>query len=109
MGSATGPASFPDVNRITEAVVRQLCAIHPTDTRVGGETKSRWALVLASYARIRQCVGSDRSVMEGTMNQEGGSGFQLPSINQKVLSKWYVCFVMSHLTVSHYRPFKFHI
>ena len=65
----------PACSGILEAVIVQLCQIHPSDVTVQGKTVSRWQKILSSFAKIGHLVLSSSRVMEETK-------LQLPDINQ---------------------------
>ena len=82
LGSSSGPAQWPDCNRYVEAVISQLCNVHPGPDRSGGTTTARWTLVCRSYKCIRERVANNAKVMKET-------NIQLVEINQATLSQWY--------------------
>ena len=75
LSSSWGPAQSPACSGILEAVIVQLCQIHPSDVTVQGKTVSRWQKILSSIAKIGRLVLSSSRVMEET-------NLQLLDINQ---------------------------
>ena len=75
LSSSWGPAQSPACSGILEAVIVQLCQIHPSDVTVQGKTVSRWQKILSSFAKIGRLVLSSSRIMEET-------NLQLPDINQ---------------------------
>ena len=81
LGTASGPATWPGTSHLVEAICSQLCRLHPSAARAAGVRRSRWALVLADYAAIREAVLASRRLMDRTQ-------IQLFELNQRSLSQW---------------------
>ncbi|XP_078141255.1 uncharacterized protein LOC144539599 [Centroberyx gerrardi] len=82
LGLNSGPASWPSVSRLVEAICSQLCRLHPTATRFGGITRTRWSLILTDYMAIREAVLDSPRLMAQTE-------IQLFELNQRTLSQWF--------------------
>ncbi|XP_056120631.1 uncharacterized protein LOC130097715 [Rhinichthys klamathensis goyatoka] len=65
LGQGSGPAQWPNISRIVEAVCLELCSIHPAGKVKWGVSLNRWAAVLHDYQAIRRLVGELPS-SEGT-------------------------------------------
>ena len=76
------PAQWPDRNRYVELLFIDLCRLFPADEREHGSRTSRWALILAAYSRIRDCVLSHFRVLDET-------SIQLYEVNTPTLTQWY--------------------
>lgn len=82
VGSASGPANFPDANRYMEAVIRRLMQLHTgPQRRQNSPTLTRWSLILASYTKISDVVLDNPRVMAMT-------AIQLLAINNTTLLLW---------------------
>ncbi|KAJ7983613.1 hypothetical protein DPEC_G00375190 [Dallia pectoralis] len=82
VGTSSGPATWPDTSRLVEAICIRLCHLHPTTTFHGKVRRTRWALVMESYMRIRDAVLDSPRLMAQT-------NLQLFEISQRTLSQWY--------------------
>ncbi|KAK3095078.1 hypothetical protein FSP39_010032 [Pinctada imbricata] len=82
LGGNTGPAQWPDCNRIVEAVVIMLCSVFPSPVREGGMVTMRWTLVTRAYKNIREKVIQCPGVMQKTT-------LQLVAINNTTLTQWF--------------------
>ena len=81
LGSNTGPASWPDANRVMECVISQLCITYPDMKKTGGQCLSRWGLIIKAYKNIRSNVLNNATVTSQ-------SQLQLMEINQRTLIEW---------------------
>ncbi|XP_074506424.1 uncharacterized protein LOC141776613 [Sebastes fasciatus] len=82
LGPYSGPATWPSISRLVEAICSQLCQLHPAATRFGGVTRTRWSLVLADYVAIREAVLASPRMMAQTE-------IQLFELSQRTLSQWF--------------------
>ena len=69
LGSNSGPVQWPDCNRYTEAIIVQLCNLHPGPERSCNKTTSRWTLVCKDYRGIQERVMNSGMVMRETWIQ----------------------------------------
>ena len=88
LGSNTGPASWPDANRIMECVISKLCTIFPDMKRQSGKTFQRWGLIIRAYKSIRTNITNSALITSKTQ-------LQLLEINQRTLIEWYVYYLTS--------------
>ncbi|XP_051953220.1 uncharacterized protein LOC127623061 [Xyrauchen texanus] len=82
LGQGSGPAQWPNISRIVEAVCLELCSIHPAGKVKWGVSMNRWAAILHDYQAIRRLVGNCSTL-------RGKTKIQLFDINQRTLSVWY--------------------
>ncbi|XP_056103250.1 uncharacterized protein LOC130082422 [Rhinichthys klamathensis goyatoka] len=82
LGQGSGPAQWPNISRIVEAVCLELCSIHPAGKVKWGVSLNRWAAVLHDYQAIRRLVGNCPAL-------RGRANIQLFEVNQRTLSVWY--------------------
>ncbi|CAM4668159.1 unnamed protein product [Leuciscus chuanchicus] len=82
LGQGSGPAQWPNISRIVEAVCLELCSIHPAGKVKWGISLNRWAAVLHDYQAIRRLVGNCPAL-------RGRARIQLFEVNQRTLSVWY--------------------
>ncbi|XP_058628833.1 uncharacterized protein LOC131538758 [Onychostoma macrolepis] len=82
LGQGSGPAQWPNISRIVEAVCLELCSIHPAGKVKWGVSMNRWAAILHDYQAIRRLVGNCPAL-------RGRTRIQLFEINQRTLSVWY--------------------
>ncbi|KAK6491780.1 hypothetical protein HHUSO_G3948 [Huso huso] len=82
LGQGSGPAQWPQMSRLVEAICIQLCRLHPSSTKSKGVRTSRWAAILGDFSKVRELVlGSPRLVEKSTL--------QLFELNQHTLSQWH--------------------
>ncbi|XP_051954038.1 uncharacterized protein LOC127623665 [Xyrauchen texanus] len=82
LGQGSGPAQWPNISRIVEAVCLELCSIHPARKVKWGVSMNRWAAILHDYQAIRRLVGNCPAL-------RGNTKIQLFDLNQRTLSVWY--------------------
>ncbi|XP_077081364.1 uncharacterized protein LOC143734933 [Siphateles boraxobius] len=82
LGQGSGPAQWPNISRIVEAVCLELSSIHPAGKVKWGVSLNRWAAVLHDYQAIRRLVGNCPAL-------RGRARIQLFEVNQRTLSVWY--------------------
>ncbi|KAK9963911.1 hypothetical protein ABG768_005130 [Culter alburnus] len=82
LGQGSGPAQWPNISRIVEAVCLELCSIHPVGKVKWGISMNRWAAILHDYQAIRRLVGNCPAL-------RGRTRIQLFEVNQRKLSVWY--------------------
>ncbi|XP_023991774.1 uncharacterized protein [Salvelinus sp. IW2-2015] len=82
LGLNSGPANWPAIFRLVEAICSHLCQIHPSTTQSAGVKKSRRALILADYVAIRVAMLNSPRLMAQT-------NLQLFELNQRTISQWY--------------------
>ncbi len=81
LGQGSGPAQWPNISRIVEAVCLELCSIHPAGKVKWGVSMNRWAAILHDYQAIRRLVGNCPAL-------RGRTRIQLFEVNQRMLSVW---------------------
>ncbi|RXM98253.1 hypothetical protein EOD39_13362 [Acipenser ruthenus] len=82
LGQGSGPAQWPQMSRLVEAICIQLCRLHPSSTNSKGVRTSRWAAILGDFSKVRELVlGNPRLVEKSTL--------QLFELNQHTLSQWH--------------------
>ncbi|XP_071501526.1 uncharacterized protein [Diadema antillarum] len=82
LGSNTGPATWPDSNRVMECIITKLCNIFPHKQRKEGRWYLRWGLIIRAYKNIRSNVLNSAHITERT-------SLQLLDINQRTLIQWH--------------------
>ncbi|XP_059389973.1 uncharacterized protein LOC132123402 [Carassius carassius] len=82
LGQGSGPAQWPNISRIVEAVCLELCSIHPAGKVKWGVSMNRWAAILHDYQAIRRLVGNCPAL-------RGRTRIQLFEVNQRTLSVWF--------------------
>ena len=78
-----GPAAWPDTNRYQEAFISRLCLALPSSTSKDGKRLPRWKGVMDAYNRVRDMLFNNGKILTHT-------NMQLPDVNQKTLTAWYV-------------------
>ncbi|XP_016115196.1 uncharacterized protein [Sinocyclocheilus grahami] len=81
LGQGSGPAQWPNISRIVEAVCLELCSIHPAGKVKWGVSMNRWAAILHDYQAMRRLVGNCPAL-------RGRTRIQLFEVNQRTLSVW---------------------
>ena len=82
MGKGAGAAQFPNLSRLVEAIMLELCRIHIGDARtVTGARLNRWGAVMRDYKLIQDNVLHCPALMASTH-------IQLYDVNQRTLSTW---------------------
>ncbi|KAK1803478.1 hypothetical protein P4O66_020911 [Electrophorus voltai] len=82
LGQGSGPAQWPSVSRLVEAVCPALCRLHPAGQTVAGVRVNRWASVTRDYGVIRDVVLGSPGLVTRTR-------IQLFELNQRTLTQWY--------------------
>ncbi|KAL8622718.1 hypothetical protein ACOMHN_009352 [Nucella lapillus] len=82
LGTGSGPAQSPSVNRYSEAIVIQLLDVFPDSVMISGKRVDRFALVLNSFNRMQLSVCDNPIVRANTT-------LQLPLINMATLRAWF--------------------
>ncbi|KAK1152039.1 hypothetical protein AOXY_G31591, partial [Acipenser oxyrinchus oxyrinchus] len=78
----SGPAQWPQMSRLVEAICIQLCRLHPSPTKSKGVRTSWWAAILGDYSKVQELVlGSPRLIEKTTL--------QLFELNQHTLCQWH--------------------
>ena len=81
LGNNTGPAFFPDANRVMECVITKLCNLYPVNVKRYGKCFPRWGLIISAYKAIRTNIINSAYVT-------AHSKLQLMEINQRTLFDW---------------------
>ncbi|KAK1167306.1 hypothetical protein AOXY_G12027 [Acipenser oxyrinchus oxyrinchus] len=82
LGQGSGPAQWPQMSRLVEAICIQLCRLHPSSTKSKGGRTSRWAAILGNYSKVRELVLGSPRLMEKTI-------LQLFELSPHTLSQWH--------------------
>ncbi|XP_070834704.1 uncharacterized protein [Chaetodon trifascialis] len=75
-------ATWPDTNRLVEAIFIRLCILHPCSKRMSGCLITRWSLVLRDYNSMRDVVTLHPGLMSRTT-------LQLFAVTRATLSQWH--------------------
>ncbi|XP_076851096.1 uncharacterized protein LOC143501317 [Brachyhypopomus gauderio] len=82
LGQGSGPAQWPSVSRLVEAICLALCRLHPGGQTIAGVRVNRWAAIMRDYGVIRDVVLGSPGLMARTR-------IQLFELNQRTLTQWY--------------------
>ncbi|KAL2080220.1 hypothetical protein ACEWY4_024015 [Coilia grayii] len=83
LGQGRGAAQTPSASRLVEAVILELCRIHPHEAcTIAGVRVQRWGAVMRDYNQIQQNICSSTALMASTR-------IQLYCVNQRTLTQWH--------------------
>ncbi|KAK1802494.1 hypothetical protein P4O66_022146, partial [Electrophorus voltai] len=82
LGQGSGPAQWPSISRLVEAVCLALCWLHPDGQTIAGVRVNRWAAVMRDY-------GVNRDVVLGSPGLITLTRIQLFELIQRTLTQWY--------------------
>ncbi|XP_030249320.1 uncharacterized protein LOC115567157 [Sparus aurata] len=75
-------AQWPDCCRLLEMIFIRFCAIHRSPRKKGGDTVSRWDLILEDYRKVRWRILANGTIMTST-------SLQLVDVSHTTLVQWH--------------------